>query len=174
MRPAGRGKESDLLAICRVIMGVSGSPRNLPALRYAAALTHAHAATPTPVLAWIPTGSELADQRYRSPYLRREREQAAWERLHSAEDMALGGVPDDSAAEPLIVRGQPGPVLVHAASQTGDLLVIGTGRTRGEISRYRTGHASRPVLAVPPASLELEFRHGLHRRAFRRVPSSRT
>ena len=119
------------------------------------------------MLAWIPTGSELADQRYRSPYLRREGEQAARERLHSAVDMALGGVPDDSAAEPLVVRGQPGLVLVHAASQTGDLLVIGTGR-RGEISRYCPGHASRAVLAVPPASLELEFRHGLHRRAFRR------
>ena len=88
--------------------------------------------------------------------------------------MALGGVPDDSAAEPLVVRGQPGPALVHAASQTGDLLVIGTGRAArqppagGQISRYCPGHASRPVLAVPPASLELEFRHGLHRRAFRR------
>ena len=61
-----------MLAICRVIIGVSGSPRNLPALRYAAALAHAHAATLISVLAWIPTGGELADQRCRSPYLRRE------------------------------------------------------------------------------------------------------
>ena len=126
------------------------------------------------MLAWIPTDGELADQSYRSPYLRREGKQAARERLHPAVDMALGGVPDDSAAEPLVVRGQPGPALVHAASQTGDLLVIGADRrgafsrlAGGQISRYWLGHASRPVLAVPPASLELEFRHGLHRRAFR-------
>lgn len=62
-------------AVCRVITGVSGSPRNLPALRYATALARGHAATLIPVLAWAPPGGEGVDRRYPSSYLRRE-----WER----------------------------------------------------------------------------------------------
>lgn len=48
--------------IRRVITGVSGSPRNLPALRYAAALAHAHGAALTTVLTWVPPGGEFADR----------------------------------------------------------------------------------------------------------------
>lgn len=162
-------------AICRVITGVSGSPRNLPALRYATALARGHAAMLIPVLAWVPPGGEVADRRYPSSYLRREWERDAWGRLHNALGTAIGGIPADVTAEPLVIRGQPGPVLVHAASRAGDLLVIGTGRhgaagrlAGGKVSRYCLARATCPVLAVPPASLELQAGHGLHRWAFRR------
>ena len=161
-------------AICRVITGVSGSPRNLPALRYAAALARGHGATLIPILTWVPPGGELADRRCPSIHLRREWEHAAWERLWEAVNAALGGVPADVATEPLVVRGEAGWVLVHAASRAGDLLVIGTGRdgtmgrlAGGKISRYCVARAGCPVLAVPPSPLELEAAHGLHGWAFR-------
>ena len=87
---------------------------------------------------------------------------------------AFGGLPADVVAEWLVIRGQAGPVLVHAASRPGDLLVIGTGRrgaagrvAGGYVSRYCLARAACPVLAVPPSLLELEAGHGLCRWAFR-------
>lgn len=163
-----------MCAIGRVTVGVSGSARNLSAVRYAAALARGHAAMLIPVLAWVPPGGEAADRCYPSPYLRREWDQAAWKRLHDAINLALGGMPSDLAAKPTVVLGPAGPALVRAAGGVDDLLVIGTGR-RGiagrlagrKVSRYCLARASCPVLAVPPASLELEAGHGLHGWAFR-------
>lgn len=161
-------------AICRVITGVSASLRNLPALRHAAALARGHDAALILVLAWIPPGGEAADRRCPSPYLRREWEQAAWERLRDAMTTAFGGLPADVAAEPLLVRAPAGPVLVRVASRAGDLLVIGAGRrsaagrmVSGYVSRYCLARAVCPVLAVPPSLLELEAGPGLRRWAFR-------
>jgi nucleotide-binding universal stress UspA family protein len=161
-------------SFCRVIAGVSGSPRNLQALRYAAALARGQEAALIPVLAWVPPGGDLADRRRPSPYLRRIWEEDAWRDLHDALDAALGGLPDDVATEPTVVRGEFGPVLVREASQPGDLLVIGTGRHgtvgrlfSGKVSRYCLARAGCPVLAVPPTALELAAGHGLHRWTFR-------
>ena len=56
---------------CRVITGVSGSPRNLQALRYAAVLARGQDAALVPVLAWVPPGGDVADRRHPSGYLRR-------------------------------------------------------------------------------------------------------
>jgi len=161
-------------AVCRVIAGVSGSPRNLRALRYAAALARGHDAALILLLAWVPPGGEAAERGYPSPYLRREWEQAAGERLRDALAAAFGGLPADVVVEPLAVRGPAGPVLVRAASRAGDLLVIGAGRrgTAGRVaggytSRYCLAHAACPVLAIPPSPLELEAGHGLLRWAFR-------
>ena len=127
------------------------------------------------MLAWIPAGGDLADRRHPSGYLRREWRQAAWERLHDALNAALGGAPADVASEPLVVRGGAGPVLVDTASRPGDLLVIGTGRhgsvgrlVGGKVSAYCLARVGCPVLAVPPAVLELEAGHGLRRWAFQR------
>lgn len=161
-------------SFCRVIAGVSGSPRNLQVLRYAAVLARGQDATLIPVLAWVPPGGDLADRRQPSGYLRRIWVEEAQRRLHDALDAALGGLPEDVATEPTVVRGEAGPVLVGAASHPGDLLVIGTGRhgTVGRLfsakaSRYCLAHAGCPVLAVPPTALELEAGHGLHRWTFR-------
>jgi nucleotide-binding universal stress UspA family protein len=160
--------------ICRVITGVSGSPRNLPALRYAAALARGQDATLIPVLAWIPPGGDLAERRHPSGYLRRVWAQDARERLHDALTVAFGGPPAGVATEPLVIRGAPGRVLVGTAGRPGDVLVIGTGRhgtlgrlAGGSVSRYCVARASCPVLAVPPAMLELAAGHGLRRWAFR-------
>jgi len=159
---------------CRVITGVSGSPRNLQALRYAAALARGQDATLIPVLAWVPPGGDVADRRHPSGYLRCVWVQDAWARLADALDAAFGGLPDNVLTEPKVVRGEAGCVLVREASHPGDLLVIGTGRHgavgrlfSGKVGRYCLARAGCPVLAVPPTALELEAGHGLHRWAFR-------
>jgi nucleotide-binding universal stress UspA family protein len=161
-------------AISRVIAGVNGSPRSLPALRYAAALARGHGAALILLHAWVPPGGEIADRRCASPYLRQRWQQDAWERLWDAANTALGGAPLDVRMEPLAVRGEAGRVLAHAASRAGDLLVIGTGRrgiagrlTGGQVSRYCLAHARCPVVAVPPSPLELEAGHGWHGWMFR-------
>jgi len=55
----------------RVIVGASGSPGNLCALRYAEHLARAADATLIPVHTWIPPGGDVADRRCPSFYLRR-------------------------------------------------------------------------------------------------------
>ena len=161
-------------SFCRVITGVSGSPRNLQALRYAAALSRSQDATLVPLLAWVPPGGDVADRRCPSRYLRHIWVEDACRRLHAALDAAFGGLPADVATEPMVVRGEARLVLVREASRPYDLLVIGTGRhgTVGRllgatVSRYCLAHAGCPVLAVPPTALELEAGHGLHRWSFR-------
>jgi nucleotide-binding universal stress UspA family protein len=158
----------------RVIAGVSGSPRCLPALRYAAALARDHGAALIPVLVWVPPGGVLADRRCPSRYLRDVWERDAKERLRQAITAALGGMPADVPTEPLVLCGEAGWLLVHAARQPGDMLVIGTGRhgvvrrlTRAHVSRYCLAHAQCPVLAIPPSPLELDAGHSLHGWAFR-------
>lgn len=156
----------------RVIVGVSGSPGGLQALRYAADLARVHDAALVPVLTWLPSGGDLAERRYPSAALRRVWQDAAWQRLWSAIELAFGGVPVDLAARSKVLRGEPARVLADIASQPGDVLVVGAGR-RGparplacHISRYCLAHARCPVLAVPPPALA-RFSRGPRGWAFR-------
>ena len=157
----------------RIIVGVSGSPGSLQALRHAADLARIHQAVVIPVLTWTPPGGEIADRSHPSPYLRKVWQEAAWQRLWEAIGLALGGIPDDVPFEPEVVRGEPGHVLTGVACHPGDLLVIGAGR-RGplaharscNVSRYCLAHAACPVVAVPPPALA-QANHGLRGWAFR-------
>jgi nucleotide-binding universal stress UspA family protein len=157
----------------RVIVGASGSPGSLRALRHAEDLARHDVATLTPVLAWVPPGGELAS-RQPCPELVRIWQDAAWQRLWSALQAAWGQIPDDLSVQPVVQRGQPGPVLVGLAGRPGDLLVVGAGRRgslawlgHGRVGRYCLAHAQCPVLAVPPATLAQAGR-GLHGWALRR------
>jgi nucleotide-binding universal stress UspA family protein len=160
-------------AVRRIIVGVSGSPGSLQALRHAADLARAHYAPLIPVLAWLPPGGDLADRSHPSPYLRAVWRGAAWQRLWQAIDLAFGSVPDGVAFEPEVVRGEPGHVLTALADHPDDMLVIGAGR-RGvlahalscRVSRYCMAHAECPVVAVPPPALA-QMSHGLRGWAFR-------
>ena len=145
----------------RVITGVSGSPGSLRALRYAAEVAQVRGALLIPVLAWVPPGGDLADRRCPSAYLRETWRAAAVERLTETIDLAFGGQPDDIVMRTAVLRGEPGPVLVTAACEPGDLIVVGAGRRGplervigGRVARYCVAHASCPVIAVPPAELE--------------------
>jgi nucleotide-binding universal stress UspA family protein len=93
----------------------------------------------------------LADRRAVRPPahlggLRREWEDAAWQRLRDALGLAFGGLPPGIPAELLIAQGNPGWILVRAACRTGDVLVIGTGR-QGAVGRLWHGTVSRYCLA---------------------------
>jgi nucleotide-binding universal stress UspA family protein len=157
----------------RVFAGVNGSPGSLQALRYAAGLARMHDSALIPVLVWAPPGGELADRRGPSLYLRQVWKDAAWERLWYALDLAFGGAPAGVPVEPMVVRGEPGSVLVRVADSDDDLLVVGAGR-RGvfsriaacRVSRYCLAHATCPVVAVPPSALA-QMGRGLRGWAFR-------
>jgi nucleotide-binding universal stress UspA family protein len=157
----------------RIIVGVSGSPGSLHAFRHAADLARIHQAALIPVLTWTPPGGDLADRSRPSPYLRKIWQDAGWQRLWEAVDLAFGGVPDDIAFEPAVIRGEPGQVLTGIARQPDDLLVVGAGR-RGpvahalccRVSRYCLAHALCAVVAVPPPALA-QASHGLRGWAFR-------
>ena len=159
----------------RIIIGCSGSPGSLQALRLAASLARESDATLVPVLAWLPPGGDLADRRFPSSYLRQVWRDAAWLGLWTALEKAWGGIaPTGRPAEPQVLRGEPGEVLVAAASQPGDWLIVGAGR-RGalrplagaRVARYCLAHAVCPVTAVPPPALDQAAGHGLRGWAFR-------
>jgi nucleotide-binding universal stress UspA family protein len=150
----------------RVIVGASGSPGNLCALRYAEHLARATGATLIPVHAWIPPGGDLADRRCPSVYLRRVWSEDAWQRLREALGAAWGQLPADLDIKPCVERGEPGPVLTAIAYQPDDALVIGTGRRgtlahlfSGRVSRHCLAHAQVPLVAIPPPTLASHLRH---------------
>ena len=158
---------------CRVIVGASGSPGNLPALRHAQHLARARDAALVPVHAWTPPDGDIADRRSPCMSLRRLWMEDAWRRLWDALDTAWGQLPADLTVQPMIRRGRAGPVLTVIASNPGDLLVVGTGRRRtlthvfsGRVSRYCLAHARCPVLAVPPATVSPHPGHGPFQWAF--------
>ena len=125
----------------RVIVGASGSPGSLRALRHAEALARHSVATLTPVLAWVPPGGELA-ARQPCPALVHIWQDAAWQRLWAALEAAWGQVPAGLSVQPVVQRGQPGPVLVAFASRPDDLLIVGAGQ-RGFMAWPGHGRVSR-------------------------------
>lgn len=159
----------------RIIIGASGSPGSLQALRYAAGIARDSGATLVPVLAWLPPGGDFADRSHPSGYLREVWQDAAWLRMWTALDLAWGGIaPSGRPAEPKVHRGEPGEVLVAAACEPRDLLVVGAGRrgavrhlVSARVSRYCLAHAECPVVAVPPADLDQAAGRGLRGWAFR-------
>jgi nucleotide-binding universal stress UspA family protein len=144
-------------AVGRVIVGTSGSPASLHALRYAEITAHAHHAILIPVIAWEPPGGDRVEAIRPSSYLREEWHKMARQRLREALEAVWGEVPDDPRVQPHVERGPAGWVLVSLADRPDDLLVVGAGR-RGilarmastRVSRYCVARARCPVLAVPP------------------------
>jgi nucleotide-binding universal stress UspA family protein len=148
----------------RVIIGASGSPGSLVALRYADVLARAHHAILVPVLAWEPPGGDRADQIQPSGYLRQVWQDLACQRLRDAILAVWGEIPADPLIQPQVERGPAGWVLVSVARCPGDVLVIGAGR-RGTLprmafcrtSRYCAARAECPVILVPPTELAREI-----------------
>jgi nucleotide-binding universal stress UspA family protein len=143
----------------RLIVGASGSPGSIRALRYAQHLARRSDVPLVALLAWIPPGGDTAERRCASAALRRVWTGAAQERLKGALEAAWGGAPPDLDIKTVVIRGEPGPALVDIANSGDDLLIVGAGRrgalTRiwhGKVTRYCLSHARCPVLAVPSAS----------------------
>jgi nucleotide-binding universal stress UspA family protein len=149
----------------RLIVGTSGSPGSLHALRYAEGMARAHGAVLIPVLAWDTPGGDYAERVAPSGQLRQEWHILACRRLRDALIAVWGEDPQDPLVEPQVERGPAGWVLVNLACRPGDVLVVGAGR-RGalarmafsKISRYCLAHAQCPVLAIPPPALVHELR----------------
>jgi nucleotide-binding universal stress UspA family protein len=162
------GRRCVVAAVHRIVVGVHGSLGSLQALRYAADEARARGVPLVPVIAWVPPGGDLAERRHPSLYMRQAWREAARQRLAAAFDEGLGGMPSGMVVEPMVERGETGPVLVDVASEPGDLLVIGTGRRslihrvlRLPAGRYLLAHAHCPVIAVPPSPLMDELGPGL-------------
>ncbi|MFJ2577397.1 universal stress protein [Kitasatospora aureofaciens] len=158
----------------RVIVGVSGSLHSLTALHRAAHEARARHAVLVPVLTWTPVGGERNYRAQPCPPLLRTWEEAARRRLEDALDEAFGGLPVGVQVEPLVVRGEAGPVLTRLADRPDDLLVVSTGRQgpvratlrrllRGSVGHYCLTRARCSVLAVPPSTLHADLR-ALHHR----------
>ena len=158
--------------VYRVIVGASGSPASLRALRYAQHLARDYDATLVPVLAWLPPCGDLADRRTPDDELRRIWAQDAHQKLQDALNLAWGTPPADPPVRPLVRRGQPGQVLADTACRPGDLLVVGAGRRSviriagGRVSRYCLAYAQCPVLVLPVPPLAHQAPHGTLARAF--------
>ena len=140
----------------RLVVGTGGSPGSLPALRYARDLARSNGVPLLAAIAWIPPGGDLAERRCPSPALRRAWADAAGDRLKAALDAAWGSVPPDLDIQLVVIRGEPGPSLVHLADSGDDLLVVGAGRPgrlsrmwHGRVSRYCLSHARCVVVSVP-------------------------
>src|SRR5450432_406433 len=165
--------EAAVARVRRVFAGVSGSPGSVQALRYAAGIARTQGSELIPVLAWTPPGGDLADRGAPSAYLRQVWKEAAWQRLRYTLELAFGEIPTDLPVEPLVVRGDPGAVLVNVANSEDDVIVVGAGR-RGmlarvaacRVSRYCLAHANCPVVAVPPSALA-QMGRGLRGWSFR-------
>ncbi len=150
----------------RLIVGTSGSPGSLCALRYAEAMARARNAVLIPAIAWEPPGGDRADRIQPSGYLRQEWRNLAAQRLRDALIAVWGEVPDDPLVEPHVERGPAGWVLVNLADRPDDLLIVGAGR-RGtlarlafsRVGRYCLAHARCPVLAIPPPPPARELGH---------------
>jgi nucleotide-binding universal stress UspA family protein len=148
----------------RVIVGTSGSPGSLQALRYGERLARAHDAVLIPVLAWDLPGGNYAERVQPSGELRLVWRNLACHQLRDALLAVWGEAPNDPLLQPHIERGRPGWVLVNLACRPGDVLVVGAGR-RGvlarmafsKVSRYCLAHAQCPVLAIPPPALASEL-----------------
>lgn len=156
----------------RVIVGVDGSVGSLRALRRAVAEARLRDAVVYSVFAWVPPGGEGMNRRVPCPpSLTRAWRDDATQRLTTAWEEALGGVPSDLEVWLLAVRGRAGDVLVGLADRPDDLLVVGAGRrgvlrrmVSGSVTRYCVARAGCGVLAVPPSPLEREVQHTFARR----------
>lgn len=140
----------------RLIVGASGSPGSLRALRSALALARRNDLPLVAVIAWTPPGGDLAEHRCPSAALRRVWADAARKRLEDALAAACGGVPLDLDIQLAVIRGEPGPALIETAGSSDDMLIVGAGRRgmlsrmwHGKVSRYCLSHARCPVLAIP-------------------------
>ena len=132
--------------IGRVVVGVTGSPENLHALRHAVELARCYEATLIAVNACkVPRSAANV--------------------LRSAFDEGLGGLPKDVSCMLLAAPGRPGPALLAVAERPNDVLVLGARRRRPRLSVPRRGvaafcveHACCSVFTVPSPPLAVRRR----------------
>jgi nucleotide-binding universal stress UspA family protein len=156
-RPAGGPRRPRRTTVprrpCRIVVGVSGSPASLAALRRAVAEARRCGRPLVALSAWEPPEGEALYCRWPDPQWARHWYAAARTRLADAFEHACGGVPADIDVTLRVERARPGPALLDLAAHPDDLLVLGTrpGLRRGPVRRHVRRHARCPVLTVPLA-----------------------
>ncbi len=156
-----------MFGVGRLIVGTSGSPGSLHALRYGEGLARAHDAVLIPVIAWELPGGDRAQRIGPSYELGKACRELARKQPRDALIAVWGEVPDDPLVQPHVERGPAGWVVVNLACRPDDVLVLGAGR-RGalgrlafsKVGRYCLAHAQCPVMAIPPPDLACELAHG--------------
>jgi len=160
----------------RVVVGLSGSLGSLAALHRGVAEARRAGAELVAVLAWEPPGGEFGYRRSPCPPLLAAVQEAAVARLGTALDEAFGGGDPGVPFRSLVIRGEAGRALVHAAGHPGDLLVLGAAGgplhrgLRRSVPAYCARKAACPVLVVPRPALQLEL-EALHRRNLWHLPT---
>ena len=162
-----------MFGISRLVVGASGSPGSLQALRYGEGLARAHDAVLIPVIAWELPGGDRTHRVGGSHELAKACQELAGRQLRDAICAVWGEVPGDPLIQPRVERGPAGWVLVNLANRPGDVLVVGAARrcapgrlAFSRVSRYCLAHAQCPVVAVPPPALAREVGHGWLARVF--------
>ena len=151
----------------RVIVGVSGSIASLAALRFGLNEVEESGGVLYAVLAWSPPGGEATARCGMPPPLVEVWTAMATERLTTAFDEAVGGVPSDIDVRLEVRRGEAGPVLTGAADDARDLLVLGGTRQMsaprpswwppaGRVRRHCQRHARCPLVFAPPPDLSCQ------------------
>ena len=97
----------------RLIVGTSGSPGSLHALRYGEALARELDAVLIPVIAWQLPGGDRAHRIGSSGDLGQACRDLASRQLQDALIAVWGEVPDDPLVQPHVERGPAGWVLVN-------------------------------------------------------------
>lgn len=145
-----------------VVVGVSGSPGSVAALRRAAEEARRRECVLTVVTAWEAAwdGAGATQSRWPPPPPDPDRwRRLARRRLLMALDVAFDGdLPLDPPLRPVLALGRPGPALVEVAGEGAGLLVIGAGAHgpwrrlfAPSVAAHCFTHARCPVLAVPSA-----------------------
>ncbi len=165
----------------RVVVGVSGSPASLAALRRGAEEAFRGGRTLVPVLAWEPPEGEAAYRAAPCPPLLRLWEDRARRRLDAILDDVLGiprarpcerpapgGLLTGARVEPRVVRADAWRALTAFAAGPEDLLVIGGGGRapglfRGRVRRRVLALAGCPVLSVAAPRVPRSARRALRR-----------
>ncbi|HZJ26279.1 MAG TPA: universal stress protein [Acidimicrobiia bacterium] len=132
----------------RILVGLDGSAASLDALRWTVALADAAAADFTAVYAFTPSYAEVSLDQYE--VLRAQ-----------AEQRLIGWSADSASRRPvnsLVIGGDPS-VLLTAAGQDADLLVVGTRGAGGfahlhlgSVAHHLAHHTSVPLAIVPTSA----------------------
>ncbi len=97
-----------MFGVGRLIVGTSGSPGSLNALRYGEVLARAHVAVLIPVFAWELPGGDRGQRIGPSYELGKACRELACRELRDALIAVWGEVPDDPLVQPHVERGPAG------------------------------------------------------------------
>ncbi|MGA4845798.1 universal stress protein [Streptomyces sp. G5(2025)] len=148
----------------RVVVGVSGSPASLAALRVAAEEARRSRRVLVAVTAWEPPEGEALHLRHPDREWARHWWGEARTRLDRAFDDVFGGAAPGVRTERRVIRARPVRALSELAAHPDDLLVLGTRPGRHRPTRIHRRVRSRtdcPILTVPAPTVPRRLRRAL-------------